>query len=98
LYPDTFLSPLARGLPLRPLVLHLDIHFTNIRCLLHGFNPLYVGLYFLPGGIGVIIGRFIASYLLDYNYKALVSKEGIVLNRESSNNIAIFPIEYARSR
>ena len=61
------------------------------------FNPLEVGLCFLAGGFGVIMGGLIASRLMDLNYKKVAHATGFTVNRVMGDNMDDFPIEQARS-
>lgn len=63
----------------------------------YGYNNLIVGLCFLPGGAGVILGGIIAGYLMDRNYKHTVRKTGIDGDSQGAEG-SQFPIEKARSR
>lgn len=65
---------------------------------IYSFNDLEVGLCFLTGGAGVIIGSFIAGQLLDQNYKVVAKSAGVTVNTVSGDNFEFFPIERARSR
>lgn len=65
---------------------------------IYHLNELQVGLCFLTGGAGVIIGSFIAGRLLDRNYKLTAKVMGLAVDRFSGNDIYTFPIEKARSR
>lgn len=63
----------------------------------YGYNDLFVGLCFLPGGVGVILGGLIAGRLMDWNYKHTAQAIGI----EGDNHVVDrnqFPFEKARSR
>ncbi|KAJ5901831.1 hypothetical protein N7495_002359 [Penicillium taxi] len=63
----------------------------------YGFNDLFVGLCFLPGGVGVILAGLVTGRLMDWNYKHTAREigheaESDVLDRSQ------FPFEKARSR
>lgn len=64
----------------------------------YAFTPLHLGLAFLPGGAGVILGGFLASRLLDRNYRAVAARAGLAVDCERGDDVAVFPIEEARSR
>ena len=63
----------------------------------YGYNDLVVGLCFLPGGLGVILGGLIAGRFMDWNYKHTARTIGL----EGDNHMGgrnQFPFEKARSR
>ncbi|KAJ5164759.1 uncharacterized protein N7500_006589 [Penicillium coprophilum] len=63
----------------------------------YGYNELFVGLCFLPGGLGVILGGLLAGRLLDWNYRH--TARAIGLEGDSHRvDMSQFPIEKARSR
>ncbi|KAI1074607.1 MFS general substrate transporter [Whalleya microplaca] len=64
----------------------------------YGFNDLEVGLCYLAGGFGVIIGGFIGGRLMDWNYKVVVLKAGLPTERHAQEDIHKIPIEQMRSR
>lgn len=64
----------------------------------YGYNDLVVGLCYLPGGAGVIVGGFVAGKLMDWNYTYTAKKAGLPVDRAAGDNILQFPIEMARSR
>jgi predicted MFS family arabinose efflux permease len=63
----------------------------------YGLKPLYVGLCFLPGGVGIIAGGFIAGRLLDHNFKHVARASGFPGDRRFLD-ITQFSVERARSR
>lgn len=65
---------------------------------IYHYNELQVGLSYLTGGVGVVVGGFIAGRLMDWNYKAVAKKHGLSINRTAGDDITHFPIEEARSR
>jgi len=95
--PDTFL---ALWLAASPYALWFCVQtsISPVFSLHYHFNPLQVGLCFLPGGVGVILGGFVAGRLLDHNYRTVASKAGVTVDRERGDDMAVFPIEHARSR
>lgn len=64
----------------------------------YGFKDIYVGLCYLAGGSGVIVGGFICGKMMDRNYKHVAKKAGFSTNKNDNHNIHDFPIEEARSR
>ena len=65
---------------------------------IYNFNDLEVGLCYLTGGAGVLVGSFVAGQLLDRNYKVVAKSAGFTVNTVSGDNVHLFPIESARSR
>ena len=64
----------------------------------YGYNDLVVGLCYLPGGAGVILGGLLAGRMMDWNYKQTAEKNGWPVDRSRIEDISRFPIEKARSR
>lgn len=64
----------------------------------YGFNDLQIGLAYLPGGFGVIIGAFCTGRLMDHNYKVIAARLGHKIDKIKGDDINIFPIEKARTR
>lgn len=62
------------------------------------YNPLYIGLCFLTGGAGIIIGGFVAGGLMDHNYQHVARAAGLSIDRLRGDDVNKFPIERARSR
>ncbi|KAK6829585.1 hypothetical protein PG987_010169 [Apiospora arundinis] len=96
-YPDTFLTLWLAGSPYA-LWFCVQTSITPIFGQHYGFNPLYVGLCFLAGGVGIIAGGFVAGKLMDWNYRQVAAAEGLPIDRKRGDDIAKFPIEHARSR
>ncbi|KAL4968580.1 major facilitator superfamily domain-containing protein [Aspergillus stella-maris] len=80
---------------------------------IYGYNDLIVGLCYLPGGFGVILGGLIAGRLMDWNYKHTALQHGLAPSTTTSTSAAagtnactnaegepsvFFPYEIARSR
>lgn len=64
----------------------------------YNFSDLAVGLAYLPGGLGVIVGGFLAGRLLDWNFRVVAIRAGVVVNKHAEQDMVNFPIEQARSR
>lgn len=62
------------------------------------WNELWVGLSYLAGGSGVILGGFAAGKLMDRNYQYTAKRAGITIDRVAGDNMDSFPIERARSK
>ena len=65
---------------------------------IYGFNEIEIGLSYLTGGVGVILGGIATGKMLDRNYKLTVKEIGHEVDRVSGDNMNHFPIETARSR
>jgi hypothetical protein len=60
----------------------------------YGYNDLVVGLCYLSGGAGVIVGGFVAGKLMDWNYTYTAKKAGLSVDRVAGDNILQFPINF----
>ena len=65
---------------------------------IYGFNELEIGLTFLPGGVGVILGGFATGKLMDSNYRKTAKEIGFTVDKVFGDDMNRFPIERARSR
>ncbi|KAJ2980191.1 hypothetical protein NUW58_g7016 [Xylaria curta] len=63
----------------------------------YGFNDLEVGLSFLAGGGGVIVGGVVAGRLMDWSFEKTAVAAGFSPDKKKGIEIASFPIEKARS-
>ncbi|KAL8736537.1 MAG: hypothetical protein Q9181_002386 [Wetmoreana brouardii] len=64
----------------------------------YGFNELHIGLTYLPGAAGVILGSYLNGKLMDRNYSITAHSIGHKIDRVSGDNLDDFPIERARAR
>ena len=64
----------------------------------YGFNELCIGLSFLPGGLGVIIGGWVTGRIMDLNYRRTAKEAELPIDRHAGDNLENFPIEKARAR
>ena len=64
----------------------------------YSFTELQVGLAYLPGSFGVILGMYLAGKAMDHNYKYTAAKIGFTIDKVAGDDLATFPIEQARSR
>src|SRR5690606_25314937 len=96
-YPDSFLTLLLAGIPYA-LWFCVQTSTTPISGRRYGFNPLEVGCCSLAGGAGLLAGGFINGKLMDSNYKHVAKKAGFPIDRVRGDDVAVFPIEQARSR
>ncbi|KAG6999618.1 itaconate transport protein [Physcia stellaris] len=65
---------------------------------IYGFDELQIGLSFLTGGFGTVLGGYLNGKLMDYNYKVTARQIGHTIDRVSGDNLDKFPIERARAR
>lgn len=94
---DTFLALWLAGSPYA-LWFCVQTSTTPVFAVTYSFNPLYVGLCFLAGGVGIILGGFIAGKLMDMNYRHVATADGFPIDRIRGDDVTQFPIEKARSR
>lgn len=64
---------------------------------IYGYNQLYVGLSYLPRGVGIIVGSYCTGKLMDYNYRATLRDIGWGVVKVTGDDLLRFPIERARS-
>jgi MFS family permease len=96
-YADTFLSLWLAASPYA-LWFCAQASISPIFGSQYGFNPLFVGMCFLSGGAGIIIGGLVAGKLMDTNYKNVARAAGFTIDRVAGDDMSHFPIERARSR
>ncbi|KAL6855464.1 hypothetical protein ACO1O0_006611 [Amphichorda felina] len=97
-YKDTFLTVWMHG-----SFYAVDYSFVaalpDIFEQVYGYNKLYVGLAYLPRGVGIILGSYCTGRLMDHNYRATIAELGWPDSKTASGpDMAAFPIERARSR
>ncbi|KAI4276223.1 MAG: hypothetical protein LQ337_002622 [Flavoplaca oasis] len=64
----------------------------------YGFNDFQVGLAYLPGGFGTVIGGYANGKLMDWNYKVTARQIGHTVDKVFGDDLNHFPIEKARAR
>ncbi|KAI1203691.1 major facilitator superfamily domain-containing protein [Nemania serpens] len=64
----------------------------------YGFNELYIGLAYLPRGVGIIIGSYFTGKLMDINYRATAREIEWRGDKATGEDLFRFPIERARTR
>ena len=64
----------------------------------YGFNEIQIGLCYLTGGAGTVIGGYANGRLMDWNYKTTAKKIGHTIDKVSGDDLNDFPIERARAR
>ncbi|MCJ1468277.1 hypothetical protein MMC07_006905 [Pseudocyphellaria aurata] len=65
---------------------------------IYNFNEIEIGLSYLTGGAGVILGGFATGRIMDRNYKITAQQIGHTIDRIKGDDLNHFPIERARSR
>ena len=64
----------------------------------YGFDELQIGLAYLTGATGVILGSYLNGKLMDRNYKVTARSIGHSIDKISGDDLDNFPIEKARAR
>ncbi|KAI0436725.1 major facilitator superfamily domain-containing protein [Xylaria telfairii] len=64
----------------------------------YNFNELYIGLAYLPRGVGIIVGSYFTGKLMDRNYRATAREIGWLVDKGIGEDLFRFPIEKARTR
>ncbi|KAJ8127926.1 hypothetical protein O1611_g5710 [Lasiodiplodia mahajangana] len=64
----------------------------------YGFNELYVGLAYLPRGIGIIASNYSTGRIMDHNYRITAKEIGWTTDKATGDDLFRFPIEKARTR
>ncbi|KAI1074361.1 major facilitator superfamily domain-containing protein [Whalleya microplaca] len=64
----------------------------------YGFNELYIGLAYLPRGVGLVVGSYFTGKLMDRNYRVTARQSGFTTDKVVGDDLLQFPIEKARSR
>lgn len=62
------------------------------------FSELQVGLAYLAGGAGTVLGGYANGKLMDWNYRVIAGKIGHTIDKVSGDDLKHFPIERARAR
>lgn len=63
---------------------------------IYGFNDLQIGLSFIPFGVGCFIAPVMNGYLLDWNFRRVARRAGIVVDKRKAMKLKDFPLERAR--
>ncbi|OAA59624.1 Major facilitator superfamily domain, general substrate transporter [Niveomyces insectorum RCEF 264] len=61
-----------------------------------GFNPVVVGLCYLPLGFGTLTSRWTIGLLLDWNFRRWARKLRLTIDLNKQQNLDVFPIEKIR--
>ncbi|KAI0183665.1 major facilitator superfamily domain-containing protein [Xylaria flabelliformis] len=64
----------------------------------YNFNELYIGLAYLPRGVGIIVGSYFTGKLMDRNYRVTAREIGWQTDKATGEDLLHFPIEKARTR
>ena len=64
----------------------------------YNFNEFQIGLSYLTGGAGTVLGGYANGELMDRNYRATAHKIGHTIDKVSGDDLDNFPIEIARTR
>ena len=64
----------------------------------YGFSELQIGLCYLTGGAGTVLGGYANGKLMDWNYKVTARATGHTIDKVSGDDLDCFPIERARAR
>ena len=64
----------------------------------YGFNEFQIGLSYLTGGAGVILGMLVNGRMMDRNYKVTAKNIGFTVDMTHGDDLKHFPIERARAR
>ena len=64
----------------------------------YGFNDFQIGLSYLAGGFGTVVGGYTNGKLMDWNYKMTARQIGLTIDKVSGDDLNHFPIERARAR
>ncbi len=62
------------------------------------FNEFQIGLSYLTGGTGTVLGGYANGKFMDRNYGATAHKIGHTVDKVSGDDLDNFPIEIARAR
>lgn len=65
---------------------------------IYHFSELQVGLAYLAGGVGTVLGGYANGKLMDRNYRITARKMGHVIDHVSGDDLNNLPIERARAR
>ena len=64
----------------------------------YGFNELQIGLTYLTGATGVILGSYLNGKMMDRNYRVTAQSIGRTIDKVSGDDLGDFPIEKARAK
>ncbi len=64
----------------------------------YNFNEFQIGLSYLTGGTGTVLGGYLNGKLMDRNYRVTAHSIGHTIDKVSGDDLVNFPIETARAR
>ncbi|KAL9581456.1 MAG: hypothetical protein Q9212_003891 [Teloschistes hypoglaucus] len=64
----------------------------------YGFNEFQIGLAYLTGGFGTVLGGYANGKIMDWNYRVTARQIGHTVDEVSGDDLNHFPIERARAR
>ncbi|KJY00824.1 MFS transporter like protein [Zymoseptoria brevis] len=70
--------------------------FPQLLSDIYGFNPLQIGLCFLPLGSGAFLATFLSGHILDWNFRRIAAQLSWPIVKNRSADLGAFPIERAR--
>ena len=76
----------------------VQISLPSVYQAVYSFNELDIGLTYLTGGAGVILGGLATGKLMDKNFEKTAREVELAVDMVSGDDIDCFPIERARSR
>ena len=65
---------------------------------IYAFNEIQIGLSYLTGGLGTVLGGYASGKLMDWNYQTTAKQLGHTIDGLSGDDLENFPIERARAR
>ena len=65
---------------------------------IYGFSASQVGLSYLPGGVGVVLGGYLNGKMMDRNYRKTAKEANSIIDHVCGDDLKYFPIEKARAR
>ncbi|KAL8923302.1 MAG: hypothetical protein Q9208_004702 [Pyrenodesmia sp. 3 TL-2023] len=65
---------------------------------IYGFDDFQIGLSYLTGGFGTVLGGYANGKFMDWNYKVTARQIGHTVDKVSGDDLNHFPIERARAR
>ncbi|KAK4996880.1 hypothetical protein LTR66_003608 [Elasticomyces elasticus] len=63
---------------------------------IYGFNDLQIGLSFIPFGVGCFLAPVLIGKLLDWNFRRIAKKTGLVVDKKRATELKDFPLEKSR--
>jgi MFS family permease len=70
--------------------------FPSLLAEIYGFNPLQIGLCFLPLGSGAFLATFLSGRILDWNFRRIAAQINWTIVKNRHADLGAFPIERVR--